>query len=76
MSPRAMISHTIELDQADYEALERSARLAGLSVRAFLKGLLAKMPSLAVELRRDSKPSRWALLSQRVRRDPPLRGVG
>ena len=71
-----MTSHTIELDQADYEALERSARLAGLSVRAFLKSLLAKASSQEVELPRDAPPSRWALLSQKVRRDPPLRGAG
>ena len=71
-----MSSHTIEVDQADYEILERSARLAGLSVRAFVKSLLAKVSNQEVESGRDASASRWALLSQKVRRDPPLRGAG
>jgi len=68
-----MASHTIELDAGEYEILERSANVAGLSVPVFLKQLIGKLryPPEPVRTR-----SRWAALSERVRREPPLRGAG
>lgn len=69
-----MASHTIELEDPEYEYLKRSAHAAGMSVPAFLKQLIG------IRRRDDAeampKTSRWAQLSERVRRDPPLRGAG
>lgn len=71
-----MASHTIELDDTDFKALEASARAAGLTVRGFLKTLISRTRSEAAKVADDARPSRWAQPSQRVRSDPPLRGAG
>ncbi len=71
-----MASHTIELDDTDFKALEAAARAAGLTVRGFLKTLISRTRSEGAKAAGDARPSRWAQLSQRVRSDPPLRGAG
>ncbi len=68
-----MATHTIELDDAEYRALERSAAAAGLSIRGFLRSLIT---GSRFETSGAAGASRWARLSQRVRNDPPLRDVG
>ena len=71
-----MASHTIELDDADFKALEAAARAAGLTVRGFLKSLISRARGEGAEVAAGTRPSRWAQLSQRVQSDPPLRGAG
>jgi hypothetical protein len=69
-------THTIKLTEAEYRALERSAQSSGLSVRAYLRQLITRARSQEAEASGGAQSSRWARLSERVRRDPPLRGAG
>lgn len=71
-----MTTHTIKLTEAEYLALERSARSSGLSVRAYLSQLITRARSQDAEASDSPQTNRWARLSERVRRDPPLHGAG
>ncbi len=74
--------HTIQLEQTDYEYLEQAARDAGTSVQALLKQLIARQQHADTQQAPASQPSsrqpksRWARLSERIRQNPPLHGVG
>ncbi len=71
----------IELEDADYQYLEKSANIAGVSVQALIKDILSKRRNAdnGVDLNSEKvkqKKSRWASFSERIRQNPPLRGAG
>lgn len=74
---------SIEVEEADYRYLERPAKTEGTSVPTILKRMIAGMRAAAAPSPKpgspDSEPlaeSRWARISQRIQKDPPLDGAG
>ncbi len=76
-----MTTHMVELEDADYQYLEKSANVAGISVQELIKDILSKQRNAdneVVSSHEKKKPlkSRWAKFSERIRKNPPLRGAG
>ncbi len=79
-----MPQHTIEIEETDYRYLEQAARYMGISVKDMLRKMIEKQ-RLNDKQQSDNleksesvydKQSRWAEISRRIRRKPPLRGAG
>lgn len=68
------MAHALEIDETDYQALEKSAHKAGISVSELLKRLIDQHRALMDEAR-PRTPGRWARVSERIRRNPPLQGA-
>lgn len=79
-----MVYYTIQIEETDYRYLEHKAKAAGLSIQLFLKQLITRQQLHEQgELRETNKEdqvapqkSRWAQCSERIRKNPPLRGAG
>jgi hypothetical protein len=79
-----MASRTIELEEIDYQDLEKAAESAGVSIQSLLKQLLTKhqmtdkptSDGILNAQRDQQQQNRWAQFSVRIRKNPPLRGVG
>ena len=79
-----MIYHTIKIEDSDYQHLEKSAQIAGLTIEEFLKKLITEHQTLKREIShkqlkkysRTQSKNRWVLLSEKIRRNPPLKGAG
>lgn len=75
-----MPTHMIELEDADYQYLRKSANMAGVSVQTLIKNMLSMQRQADNGRELDSekvqKKSRWASFSERIRKNPPLRGAG
>ena len=75
-----MIYHEIKLEDSDYKYLQKSARVAGLSIEEYLQQIIQNEQLLKIRLRKQQNTgtdkSRWAKLSEKIRKDPPLRGAG
>ncbi len=75
---------TIEIEDRDYQDLERAAKNAGVTIQLFLKQLITKQQvadkdtshKMLDSKQGKRKKSRWALFSERIRKNPPLRGAG
>ncbi len=79
-----MLKHTVKIEDADYRYLEQDARFLGISVEEMLSKMIEKQ-RLIDHQKPDKfgnpesiydKQSRWAGISRRIRRKPPLRGAG
>ncbi len=79
-----MLKHTIKIDDTDYRYLEQAALLLEISVKDMLSKIIEKQ-RLTDKQKSDKlgksksvydKQRRWAEISHRIRRDPPLRGAG
>jgi hypothetical protein len=77
---KAMIYHEIKIEDSDYKYLEKSARIAGLSIEEYLRQIIQHQQTFKKTLTNPqsarTKKSRWAKLSEKIRKNPPLRGAG
>ncbi len=76
-----MTTHMIELEDAEYQYLEKSANIAGVSIQEIIKDILSKQRNTENKVvlnPKKKKPvkGRWAKFSERIRKNPPLRGSG
>lgn len=80
-----MIHLTVDIEETDYKYLERAAKSSGLTIQLFLKQLITQQQlfdqeesqkKLITPEKITHKKSRWAELSERIQKDPPLRGAG
>ncbi|MCP4405571.1 MAG: hypothetical protein GY801_50740 [bacterium] len=80
-----MIHLTIDIEETDYKYLERAAKSSGVTVQLFLKQLITRQQrfdpkgyqeELISPEETKPKKSRWAELSERIRKDPPLTEAG
>lgn len=79
-----MLYHTIQIEDPEYRYLEQRAKAAGLSIQLFLKQLITGQQIAEKQQGHErhkpehisTKKSRWAQCSERIRRNPPLRGAG
>ena len=74
---------TIEIEDTDYQHLEKAAKSAGIPIQLFLKQLIAQQlggnggsrnGNMAKQANRQK--GRWAQFSERIQKNPPLRGAG
>jgi len=79
-----MLRHTIKIEEKAYRYLEQDARFLGISIEEALSKIIEKQ--IFTENQTSDKcgnsesvyvqKSRWAQISRRIRKNPPLRGVG
>ena len=79
-----MIHLTFDIEEIDYQYLEKAAKSSGITIQLFLKQLIMRQQSFdQQESQGKSSPStyiqkksRWTELSERIQSNPPLRGAG
>jgi hypothetical protein len=80
-----MIHVTVDIEETDYKYLERAAKSSGVTIQLFLKQLITRQQLFDQEKSQrkqipteetTSGKSRWAKLSERIQKDPPLKGAG
>ena len=74
---------TIEIEDTDYQYLEKAAKSAGITIQSFLKQLIAQQlgdnggsHNVTMPKHANRQKGRWAQFSKRIRKNPPLSGVG
>lgn len=72
---------TIKVEESDYRYIEKSAVSFGISVHDMLSKILEKQRIIDKKLHdipeiEYKKKSRWVAISERIKKDPPLRGAG
>jgi len=79
-----MPQYTVKIEETDYRHLEQVAQFLGISVKDTLSKMIEEQRYLnkqkSGKLKKSEsvydKPSRWAKISHRIRKKPPLRGAG
>ncbi|MGE0083355.1 MAG: hypothetical protein AB7S75_02940 [Desulfococcaceae bacterium] len=79
-----MSYRTVKIQEADYRYLEQTALLLGTTVQEMLGNLIKKQKIIEMERTEGPKSSesvsdrksRWAEISARIRKNPPLSGAG
>ena len=77
-----MIHLTVDIEETDYKYLEIAAKSSGVTIQLFLKQLITRQQRFDQKRYQEEfeeakpKKSRWAEISERIQKDPPLRGAG